>query len=56
MTDIIVEIGKVWFENEIILLILIVIIFLASKIGFIKYYFGYLIKFSNKRGKNGLWI
>ncbi|WP_289748950.1 hypothetical protein [Helicobacter bilis] len=36
MTDIIVEIGKVWFENEIILLILIVIIFLASKIGFIK--------------------
>ena len=36
MTDIIVEIGKAWFENEIILLILIVIIFLASKIGFIK--------------------
>ncbi|MDY5822702.1 MAG: hypothetical protein SPJ83_07970 [Helicobacter sp.] len=36
MTDIIVEIGKVWFESEIILLILIVIIFLASKIGFIK--------------------
>ncbi|WP_317397771.1 hypothetical protein [Helicobacter bilis] len=36
MTEIIVEIGKAWFENEIILLILIVIIFLASKIGFIK--------------------
>ncbi|WP_158656753.1 hypothetical protein [Helicobacter bilis] len=36
MTDIIVEIGKAWFENEIILLILIVIVFLASKIGFIK--------------------
>ena len=36
MTDIIVEIGKVWFENEITLLILIVIVFLASKIGFIK--------------------
>lgn len=36
MTEIIIEIGKAWFENEIILLILIVIIFLASKIGFIK--------------------
>ena len=36
MTEIIVEIGKAWFENEIILLILIVIVFLASKIGFIK--------------------
>ena len=34
--DFIIETATLWLESEIILLILIVIIFLASKIGFIK--------------------